>query len=122
MGKPRNYLKLYRKRAGLTQSEAATLTGSRNRLQFARYERHLVDPPLRTAVACEQVFGVPISELFAGLNAEVNTATLRRARRIRERLGQVMTVEPDNRGLAHKLEWVSERLITWLARKPLQAL
>ena len=98
------------------------LTGSRNRLQFANYERHLVDPPLRTAVACEQVFGVPITELFAGLNAEVNTATLRRTRRFKERLDQAANLESDNRGLVHKLEWVSDRLVTWLARKPLNAL
>ena len=122
MAKPRNFLKLYRRRAGLTQAEAAILTGSRNRLQFARYERHFVDPPLRTAVACEQVFGVPISELFAGLNAEVNATTLRRTRRFKERLGEAVNLEADNRGLAHKLEWITERLASWLIRKPLQAL
>lgn len=122
MAKPRNFLKMYRRRAGLTQAEAAMLTGSRNRLQFAKYERHLVDPPLRTAVACEQVFGVPIRELFFGLNSEVNTASLRRTRRFKERLDQAVNLEPDNRGLVHKLEWVSDRLVTWLVRKPLNAL
>lgn len=122
MPKPRNYLKLYRKRAGLTQAEAAKLIGSRDRLQFARYERHLVDPPLRTAVACEQVFGVPISHLFAGLNQEVNTTTLRRTRSFKDRLRRAALLTPTNRRLMQKLEWISDRLVTWLVRKPLEAL
>jgi transcriptional regulator with XRE-family HTH domain len=122
MPKPHNFLKMYRKRAGLTQAEAAKLIGSRDRLQFARYERHLVDPPLRMAVACEQVFGVPVSELFAGLNQEVNAMTLRRTRSLKERLVRAAQRMPTSRRLLQKLEWVSDRLAAWFMRNPLQTL
>jgi transcriptional regulator with XRE-family HTH domain len=122
MPKPYNFLKTCRRRAGLTQADAAKLTGSRGPLQFARYERHLVDPPLRIAVACEQLFGVPIAELFGGLNDEVNASTLRRSRSFKERLTRAVIDAPNNRRLLHTLEWITERLLAWLVRKPLEAL
>jgi transcriptional regulator with XRE-family HTH domain len=120
MPKPYNFLKTCRQRAGLTQAEAAKLIGSRDRLQFARYERHLVDPPLAAAVACEQLFGVPVSELFAGVDEEVGAATRRRCRSFKERLKLALALEPNNGRLLQKLEWIAERLISWLVRRPLQ--
>src|SRR3989442_14407584 len=62
-----NYLRTYRKRSGLTQREVAFLVGCRNGAQVSRYEKRRRLPPLRTALACEAAFGVPVSELFAGL-------------------------------------------------------
>ena len=62
-----NYLRTYRKRSGLTQREVAFLVGCRNGAQVSRYEKRRRLPPLRTALACEAAFGVPVSVLFAGL-------------------------------------------------------
>ena len=62
-----NYLRTYRKRSGLTQREVAFLVGCRNGAQVSRYEKRRRLPPLRMALACEAAFGVPVSELFAGL-------------------------------------------------------
>src|SRR5256885_6196067 len=65
--RPENWLGTYRKRAGLPQREVAFLVGCRNGAQVSRYEKRRRLPPLRTALACEAAFGVPVSELFAGL-------------------------------------------------------
>jgi hypothetical protein len=42
--------------------------GLKNRLQFARYERHQSDPPLGVALACEQICDIPTAQLFAGVS------------------------------------------------------
>src|SRR5713226_2588747 len=62
-----NYLRTYRKRSGLTQREVAFLLGCRNGAQVSRYEKRRRVPPLGMALACEAAFGVPVSELFAGI-------------------------------------------------------
>ena len=66
-----NYLRTYRKRSGLSQREVAFLVGCRNGAQVSRYEKRRRLPPLRTALACEAAFGVPVSVLFAGLREAV---------------------------------------------------
>ena len=70
-----NYLRTQRKKAGSSQEEASQLVGLKNRLQFARYERYQSEPPLRVALACEQVFGVPTAQLFAGVSTAVAKRT-----------------------------------------------
>src|SRR5262249_30720636 len=67
----KNYLRTYRRRAGLSQQEVAFLVGTRHRAQFSRYEKYQCLPPLRIALACEAVLRVPVSKLFAGVSNEV---------------------------------------------------
>src|SRR2546425_12647043 len=78
--KLKTYLRTYRKRSGLTQREVAFLVGCRNGAQVLRYEKRRRLPPLRTALACEAAFGVPVSVLFAGLREAAGQA-------VGERLG-----------------------------------
>src|SRR5216683_4960809 len=73
-----NYLRTHRKRAGLSQQEASRLVGLKNRLLFARYEQYRCEPSLRVALACEQLFGVPASKLFAGVTTAVAKSTRKR--------------------------------------------
>src|SRR5437660_10555182 len=62
-----NYLRTYRRKSGLTQQEVAFLLGRKNGAQLSRYEKRQHLPPLRTALACEAIFHVPVAELFGGV-------------------------------------------------------
>src|SRR5437879_13516333 len=93
-----NYLRTYRKRSGLTQREVAFLVGCRNGAQVSRYEKRRRLPPLRTALGCEAAFGVPVSELFAGLREAAGQAVGERM------LAQKSKLEPGpDQGREHDL-------------------
>ena len=95
-----NYLKTYRKRAGLTQDEVAFLLGCTSGAKVSRYERLARRPSLETAFAYEALFRVPAREIFAGVFQKVEHKAIRRARLLAEK---VRTVEPDG-VTARKLE------------------
>ena len=81
-----NYLRMHRKRMGLSQKDVAYLLGCRSGAKVSRYERFAREPTLRTAIACEAVFNTPIRKLFAGVYEEVERAVERRARVLARRL------------------------------------
>jgi transcriptional regulator with XRE-family HTH domain len=81
-----NYLKAERKRTGLSQKEVAFLLGCTSGAKVSRYERFHREPTLRTALAYEALFHVPVAELFAGIAEETQRDTHRRARRLTRRL------------------------------------
>jgi transcriptional regulator with XRE-family HTH domain len=81
-----NYLKAERKRTGLSQKEVAFLLGCTSGAKVSRYERFHREPTLRTALAYEALFHVPVAELFAGMAEETQRDTRRRARRLTRRL------------------------------------
>src|SRR6266853_1727811 len=83
-----NYLRTCRKKAALSQEEASRLVGLKNRVQFARYERHQSEPPLGVALACEQICGVPTAELFAGVSTTVAKRTQKRVRAFERKLSR----------------------------------
>lgn len=90
-----HYARRCRKRAGLSQDEVARLLGTKCGTKVSRYERFARLPTLATAFAYEVLFGVPASELFAGVFASVRTATLARARGLLKELR-------NTRGLSHR--------------------
>jgi transcriptional regulator with XRE-family HTH domain len=75
-----NYLRTYRKRAGLSQDEVAFLLGAAYGTKVSRYERRSRQPGLTTAFAYEVLFGASARKLFGGLFRKVEAVTLRRAR------------------------------------------
>lgn len=81
-----NYLRMHRKRMGLSQQDVAFLLGCRSGAKVSRYERFQREPTLRTAIACEVLFHTPVRELFAGVYAEVERVVERRARGLARRL------------------------------------
>ena len=104
-----NYLRTYRKQSGLTQDEVGFLLGRRNGAQVSRYEKRHRLPPLETALACEEIFGVPVSELFAGVRQSVGRDILKRRLELRARL---QTKTPRASGaliMAHKLRSLDDR-------------
>lgn len=66
-----NYLRMYRKRAGLSQDEVAFLLGVKSGAKVSRYERRRRVPPLETALAYEAIFRIPVRELFLGTYEQV---------------------------------------------------
>ena len=81
-----NYLRMHRRRMGLSQRQVASILGCRSGAKVSRYERFSREPALRAAIACEVLFGVPIRELFADVYEEVERAVERRARAQARRL------------------------------------
>src|SRR5437870_7324286 len=103
------YLPTYRKRSGLTQREVAFLVGCRNGAQVSRYEKRRRLPPLRTALACEAAFGVPVSVLFAGLRQVAGKAVGERLGALRSKLETSAAQGRDARIAAQKLRWLAAR-------------
>jgi len=104
-----NYIRTYRKQAGLSQRELAKLLGYGHAGPVSRHERLRSLPPLVMAMAYAVVFRISISKLFAGLLELVEKS-------VENRLGGLETAlrEPDPRALhkamtKRKLEWLSSR-------------
>jgi transcriptional regulator with XRE-family HTH domain len=81
-----NYLRMARKRAGLSQADVAYLLGCQSGAKVSRYERFARRPTLETAIAFEVLFGTPVSDLFEGIADELRHETLKRVRRLERRL------------------------------------
>ena len=75
-----NYLRTYRRKAGLSQEDVAYLLGAREGGKISRYERGSRVPNFRTVLALEAVFRVPVRQLFAGKFHGASGETARRAR------------------------------------------
>jgi transcriptional regulator with XRE-family HTH domain len=104
-----NYLLAFRKKSGLTQREVAFLLGCENGAQVSRYEKRRRLPPLVTALACEAVFGVPVSELFAGLRDAAKKEVGKRLLALKSQLEANSGKANEARIDAQKLRWLAER-------------
>jgi transcriptional regulator with XRE-family HTH domain len=105
-----NYLRAYRKRCGLSQEELAYLVKLNDKSAWCNLERFHRQPSLRTALACEEVFGVPASQLFAGTKVEAARDTRRRMHRLRHRLAGNDGTTVCLHRLKQKLQWLGQRL------------
>ena len=83
-----HYMRRYRVRAGLTQGEMSHLLGSDSQPTIAHYEVLRREPDLRSALAYQVVFGVPLEELFPGIYDHVEQEVTKRAAELRGRLGE----------------------------------
>src|SRR5216684_5397771 len=108
--KLKNYLRTFRKRAGLAQGDVSYLVKARTKGEWSLYERSLRQPSLRTAFACEEAFGVPVTRLFAGLRKSVGDETIERMQRLESRLKTTGNTVNHIRRLARKLQWLGQRL------------
>ena len=92
MPKPlHNYLRAFRRGAGLTQKELAFLLSIPSASQISRLERAVREPNLRTVLALESLFQASARRLFAGVFEEVQNQTHNRVRRFRNRLDHPKT-------------------------------
>lgn len=104
-----NYLRTYRKKSGLAQSEVAFLLGCRNGAYISRYEKRKRVPTLRTALACEAIFGVPVAELFAGIRESVSKQVGKRLRELTSKLETKGGKGAQALATAQKLGWIGDR-------------
>ena len=101
-----NYLRTYRKRAGLSQEEVAFLLGCRTEAVVSRYETGVYRPSLATILVYEKVFGAQAQELFRGLFQQVENETRKRAQILAE---QIRQAKP-RRGTSRKLRTLDAML------------
>ena len=74
-----NYLRTHRKRARIPQHHVAFLLGTKSGTKISRYEHFARIPELETVFALEVIYGVPASELFAGIYAKAHRRVTERA-------------------------------------------
>jgi len=86
--KSTNYLRAFRRRLGISQSELAYLLGSATGTKVSRYECYSREPKLRTILALEAVFDVPARELFRNMYLRIESQILVRAQTLVSRLPQ----------------------------------
>ena len=82
---PDSHLATYRKHAGLTQREVAFLLGYTHSAIASRYEKRHRLPPLETALAYEEILGVPLSKLFADIRERVGKEVMERRALLRSK-------------------------------------
>ena len=106
-----NYLKTYRKHSGLSQSDISFLIRLNDKSEFSRYERGVRQPSLRTALACQELYGVAVSDLFAGLSDIVARDTRHQMKKLQSRLHEKSEPESTGNRIMQKLQWISDRLL-----------
>ena len=106
-----NYLRTHRKHSGLSQSEVSFLIRLKNKAELSRYERNVRIPSLRTALACQELYGVAVSDLFAGLNDSVASDTRGRMKRLQARLQSRIDSKSTGNRIMQKFQWISHRLL-----------
>ncbi len=114
-----NYLRTYRKRAGLSQRDLAFLLGVRARGPVSEMEKRRRMPLLRTALALEVIFGIPAGELFAGMRESTASDIDARVDKLAAQLGsKVGTNKRHEYRTARKLAWLQARRGSFLAHDP----
>ena len=103
-----NYLRTFRRKSGLTQREVAFLLGWKNGAQLSRYEKRHTLPPLRTALAYQAIFKVPLAELFAGVRNSVEQDVVTRVDELVAGLQGKNQKGRQARLTARKLGWLSQ--------------
>lgn len=104
-----NYLKVHRKKSGLSQREIAGLIGYRDPGQISRHERSESVPSLRAAIYYEVVFRAPLSTIFVGMHADIRQEIETKLQRLEAELQSRSAKDPDANVVAQKLVWLHER-------------
>jgi transcriptional regulator with XRE-family HTH domain len=99
-----NYLKMFRKKSGLSQRELAELLGASSGSKVSRYERGTRLPSFETVLAYEIVFRVALDELFKGEERALRAKIRKRAQHLSRRLD----ARPTTPALKHKLDFLTD--------------
>lgn len=95
-----NYLRAHRKRASLSQNEAAFLLGTRSGTKVSRYEKCVRRPPLRVALRFAIIYRTSVNELFAGIEERERIYSATRARDLITRLEKRRASRPSSSKVA----------------------
>jgi|GEM_PF-2010851 len=104
-----NYVRTYRKKAGLSQRELGLMLGYRDEGQISRHEHFDSVPPLDVALRYEAVFKTPVSEIFSGLYESAETLVGKRVAGLETQLKIPRTDRVRERGNRRKLQWLLSR-------------
>lgn len=102
-------LRTLRKRSGLSQRELAQILGFETGVAVFRHECSRTYPDLRTALAYEIIFRVPISSQFPALYRSVEPVIEKRILELRARFEALPGKGRDAARTARKLEFLWER-------------
>jgi len=105
-----NYIRTYRKRAGLTQGEVAFLLGSKSGARISRHERFKQTPDLQTLLAYEMLFRTPLRGLFSGTHQKVEQKLRHRIRLLIRKLTQAARGRRIRRKLEILTGYLEERV------------
>ncbi len=94
------YLKMHRKRSGLTQEDVARLFGVSTGTMISQYERSERVPTLDAALRLEAIFGVAVVALFRGRHARIRTELRREVRLLLRRTQKVPQTAASERKVA----------------------
>jgi len=104
-----SYLRVYRKKSGLTLREAAYLLGV-SHFALSRYETHIREVPLPVALCCCLLYGLTVPQAFAGMYDLCATLLARRLTLFRNRLVRRIAKTSPSDSLTQKLSWVTARI------------
>jgi DNA-binding XRE family transcriptional regulator len=104
-----NYLRAHRRRSGFTQHELAGVLGYLNSDAISRHERRESMPTLFIALSYEVLYRVPVSEIFSGLTATVESRLEAQLAEFERYLGEQDARSSRAPAIARKLEWLNER-------------
>jgi hypothetical protein len=65
---------------------------------------------LRTALACQELYGVAVSDLFAGLSDIVAKDTRHQMKKLQSRLQANINPQSTGNRIMQKFQWISHRL------------
>src|SRR6266699_7355721 len=100
-----NYLRTSRKHSGLSQSDVSFLIRLKDKSELSRYERNLRQPSLRIALACQELYGVSVADLFAGISDSVAQDTRHRMKRLKTRLQANTDLKSTGRRIMQRFQW-----------------
>ena len=85
------------------------LIGYDTEWQVSRHELSKTIPPLLIALAYEEVFGRPISAIFAGFQSAVAASVSQNFQKFQGELERAHGMAPKSKIIKQKLQWVTER-------------
>jgi transcriptional regulator with XRE-family HTH domain len=104
-----SYLRVYRKKSGLTLREAAYLLGI-SHADLSRYETRVREVPLPLALCCCLLYGFTVPQAFAGMYNLCAALLARRLTLFRNRLVRRISRARPSDSLTLKLSWVTARI------------
>ena len=107
-GRLENYLRTYRKKAGLSQRDIGVLLAYSGDA-ISRYEQSTTMPPLFAAIAYEIIFQTPVSVLFPGIRDAAKSAITDRLRKLEEELQAQHGKGARATRVSQRLAWLAER-------------
>jgi transcriptional regulator with XRE-family HTH domain len=105
-----NYLRTYRRQSGLSQPDVAFLLGVQDGAVVSRFEKRKRFPNVPTALALQAIWGVPISQLYAGTNTKVTNEIRKRMLELRSKLQAQEREGSEAQLREHKLRWLAGRI------------